>query len=265
MWLAILAGPLPHDGGVAVLARTQVAALPEHASEVLDDHRRCYPPVDGSTVLEPLYPDRLAEDFLALTTPGNSDPGADREAVDSWAATSLLSSPVGQDSPSWARGALSVLIETAHRWPHIAATQLAPLLTTRPELILHAGGTVLARLAALPDIDTALLEKIEALLPASRHIDLDLGIAALSARLVERRLKASSGPCTSRTDTSPSFPPGPSDSPCPFGSPSQLVIASSSMQALTWPTRTQNPPISITERPIGEAKRAPLLTAGRRR
>ncbi|MFI1659346.1 hypothetical protein ACH4ZU_31215 [Streptomyces sp. NPDC020472] len=40
---------------------------------VLDDHAFCYPAAEPQrgTVLEPLYPDRLAEDFLALTLPGH--------------------------------------------------------------------------------------------------------------------------------------------------------------------------------------------------
>ena len=87
-----------------------------------------------------------------------------------------------------------MLIETARRWPHIAAGQLYPLLRAHPQLILQAGGAALTSLAALPGVDLTVLEAIEARLPPHRHIDLDVGIAALTARLAGHRLTTSSDP-----------------------------------------------------------------------
>ncbi|TMR87853.1 hypothetical protein [Nonomuraea basaltis] len=60
--------------------------------------------------------------------------------------------------------------------------------------MLNAGGAALAALADLPDIEPALLEAIEACLPSGRHIDLDLGIAALSTRLTAHRLATTQDP-----------------------------------------------------------------------
>jgi hypothetical protein len=61
VFVAALSGPLPHPDGTALLEHT---GLPEtarvSAQQLLDMHSRCYPPGIPNTVLEPLYPDRLA-------------------------------------------------------------------------------------------------------------------------------------------------------------------------------------------------------------
>ncbi|MBO3753127.1 tetratricopeptide repeat protein [Streptosporangiaceae bacterium NEAU-GS5] len=196
VWAAITAGPLPYVDGVSVLAQTEIAVLAETADQVLTDHRRCYPPTDPATVLEPLYPDRLAEDFLALVTPGNTTPGADLSSVDPWADTALtkLLAPSPTGPPRWTRTALTVLIETAYRWPHIASTRLVPLMAAHPDLAAHAGGAALARLVSVPGIDPALLEHVDAELPPGRHVEFDLARAALSTALLERRLASAPGP-----------------------------------------------------------------------
>lgn len=98
--------------------------------------------------------------------------------------------------PTWARHAVTTLIEAAHRWPHLARQQLYPLLAAAPDLAVHAGGAALTRLADLDDIDTGLLEAIEAILPGHRHIDLDIGAAAVASRLAENRLAAATDPAT---------------------------------------------------------------------
>ena len=50
---------------------------------ILDDHRLCYPPLDAGHVLEPLYPDRLGEDFIAAMLPGASfDSDGDDDLAD---------------------------------------------------------------------------------------------------------------------------------------------------------------------------------------
>jgi hypothetical protein len=97
VYAATLTGPLSHAEGVEVLARAKVASVAEKASQVLTDHCKCYPPENPATVLEPLYPDRLGEDFIALTTPRH-EPGTAPTAagsgdlaalVDSWADTAV--------------------------------------------------------------------------------------------------------------------------------------------------------------------------------
>ena len=209
VYAATLTGPLSHAAGAEVLARATVASVPDNVNQILTDHGRCYPPEDPATVLEPLYPDRLGEDFIALTTPRH-DPGAASAAVDgdgdgdgddlaalvaSWAGTAvgqLLIPAAGRPPAEWTVRALTALIETGRRWRHIADDQLYPLLRAHPSLVLQAGGPVLSSLAALPDVDLTVLEAIEALLPRDRHIDLDAGIAALAMRLADHRLAGSS-------------------------------------------------------------------------
>jgi len=199
VYTAILTGPLSQAQGIEVLARVQVASVPENASQILTDHDKCYPPENPATVLEPLYPDRLGEDFIALTTPAATAVAGDLAAFeDAWAATAvpglLAPAPAGQRPAAWISPAITVLIEISRRWPHIASGQLYPLLHAHPQLVLQAGGAALTSLAALPGVDLTVLEAIEARLPPQRHIDLDAGIAALTARLVGHRLTTSSDP-----------------------------------------------------------------------
>ncbi|MEV5742811.1 tetratricopeptide repeat protein [Microbispora rosea] len=217
VYTATLTGRLGYDDGKAALARAEVEST-QAIGQLLKDHALCYPPAAASgpgpaspeggsaahasaTVLEPLYPDRLGEDFLALSTPGHSYDFP----VDLWARTAparLLAPPSGADPgpdedggvPAWARHAVTTLIEAAHRWPHLAQRQLYPLLADAPHLAVHAGGAALASLADLDDIDAELLAAIEALLPGHRHIDLDIGAAAVASRLARHRLAAATDP-----------------------------------------------------------------------
>lgn len=66
VFTAALTGPLPHPEATKLMERVE-RELP--TERILTDHSRCYPPTDPhrTTVLEPLYPDRLAEDFIAHT------------------------------------------------------------------------------------------------------------------------------------------------------------------------------------------------------
>ncbi|MGW5263595.1 tetratricopeptide repeat protein [Microbispora sp. NPDC004025] len=208
VYVATLTGRLGYEDGKAALARAEVEST-QAIGQLLKDHAVCYPPAgpaspegvsaphSSATVLEPLYPDRLGEDFIALSVPGHSCDFP----VDLWAQAAparLLAPPAGADGgpgeeggvPVWARHAVTTLIEAAHRWPHLARRQLYPLLADAPHLAVHAGGAALARLAALEDIDVGLLAAIEAMLPGHRHIDLDIGAAAIASRLAEHRLAA---------------------------------------------------------------------------
>ncbi|THA47829.1 AAA family ATPase [Streptomyces sp. A1136] len=203
---ATLTGPLARDPhGWDALHRAGLADTDAAANTLLDDHQYCYPPAHSHTVLEPLYPDRLGEDFIGLTTPPSpDDPGAPQPVsgavTDDWAhqvAQRLVLRRAGTDTPApWTRGTLTVLIETARRWPHIATGQLYPLLTNYPELALHAGGAALAALAGLDHIDITVLEAIEPHLPTGRHTDLDVGVAAITSRLARHRLDTTQDPLT---------------------------------------------------------------------
>jgi len=197
VYTATLTHSLRRDQAAVVLGRTGIATADE-APAVLDDHAHCYPLLvpDPGSALEALYPDRLGEDFLALTIPGHAHAGY---ACDPWAqdAVTRMLAPSGDGpgtAPVYARSALTVLIETARRWPHVAQRQLYPLLQAHPQLALSAGGAALAALAERPDISVGLLETIESRLPRHQQADIDIGIAALVRRLTEQRLPVTADP-----------------------------------------------------------------------
>ena len=200
-YTAALTHALPHDDGRAALARIGACAA-SAANQVLIDHAVAYPSTSDhtDTVLEPLYPDQLAEDFLALTTPGHQ---SDDYTPDPWAVHApqrLLAGPpapgasTATTGSAWTRTALNVLIAAADRWPHLTTTQLTPLLTDHPELMLHAGGAALAALSDLDHLGLDVLQPVETLLPENPHTDLDSGAAALTARLAPHRLAATYDP-----------------------------------------------------------------------
>ncbi|MFJ9530805.1 tetratricopeptide repeat protein, partial [Streptomyces cyaneofuscatus] len=205
VYTATLTRSLDYDTALEALTHARVeTSATLTTGRVLSDHAVCYPPPapntpdTPATYLEPLYPDRLGEDFLALTTPGYpprqhlSTGWADK------APAHLLAAATPDPAPAqpWTRDTLTILINTAERWPHIATRQLYPLLKNHPELALHAGGTALATLAGLDTIDLTVLEAIEAHLPTGRHIDLDVGIAAITSRLARHRLVTTNDPAT---------------------------------------------------------------------
>lgn len=191
VFTAILTRPLPYRQAVDVLDRVGVSGADESADIVLADHRCCYPPVDPDTVLEPLYPDRLAEDFLALLLPGHD---LDTYQPDAWASavpTQLLADsvgPIAPHNPGMIRAALTMLVEAARRWPHLVHRQLEPLLRGHPELALAAGSAVLSALAELSELDPQVLVAIESQFPMRSLVDLDPGIADVTTRVVRHQL-----------------------------------------------------------------------------
>jgi tetratricopeptide (TPR) repeat protein len=198
---ATLTGPLSYDAARDVVRRLGVAE-DDGTDALLHDHTVCCPPTDPRTVLEPLHPDRLGEDFLGLTLPGHAfqdylpDP-----VVAAWAGTApvrlLASDEEPETPPGYAGHAVTVLIETAHRWPHIADEYLYPLLRERPRLALAAGGAALVTLTNLPSVDIAVLEAIETVLPPYHHADFDLAAAAIARRrLTEHRRADTTTPYT---------------------------------------------------------------------
>ncbi|GIF51114.1 tetratricopeptide repeat protein [Asanoa ferruginea] len=188
VFVAALTGSLPHRDGSAVLRRVD---LETHPDRVLGDHAVCYPPADASEggVLEPLYPDRLAEDFLALSLPGHA---LDGHPADPWASSALPEIVTG-DVPYLSR-AITFLAAAAGRWPSVGERHLYPLLLANPGHAVAAGGAALAGLAELPSIPVPLLEAIEAELPDTRDVDLDVGIAAVAAALAAHRLAGDPDP-----------------------------------------------------------------------
>ncbi|MCX4962581.1 tetratricopeptide repeat protein [Streptomyces virginiae] len=199
VYLATLTGPLGYPDAKSAVGRVEVDSK-EAVGQLLKDHGVCYPPAGGTRgpdrraappQLQPLYPDRLGEDFVALLTPGHdhdfpADPWAD-------GAPARLLTPE-PDWPVWAAHALTTLVETAGRWPHLAQEQLFPLLTAHPRLALEATGAALAALVDLEDIDVELLRSIDALVPEHRNADLDVGIAALAVKLAAHNLADATSP-----------------------------------------------------------------------
>jgi len=166
-------------------------------------------------VLEPLLPDRLGEDFIAAVLPGAS---ADRTGSASIAhladpmAAELLTRLLGLTSTATVGGkvgfegappsavvgpVLGVLVETARRFEHVATNHLQPVIGVRPELLLVAGGGVIARAATISTL-APVIPKVGALLDKvigpGRHLRLDIGAVATAEQLVIQARQSRSAP-----------------------------------------------------------------------
>jgi tetratricopeptide (TPR) repeat protein len=184
----------PRPAARQALERAGFVDTSTAADRIIDDHNTCYPPADIRTVFEPLHPDRLGEDLIALSTPGHGHPSITRLERD-WtpeSITGLLAS--GPQPPVWGAAAVTVLVEAARRWPHLATSVLYPLLREHPQLAIAAGGSTLSRLTGIPGVDPTVLEALESLLPTGRHIDLDIAAAAITSALTRHRLAHTTDP-----------------------------------------------------------------------
>ncbi|WP_338933178.1 tetratricopeptide repeat protein [Streptomyces netropsis] len=191
VFTAALTGATTYPRATAIFNSLQ---LELHPDRVLTDHALCYPPADPGTVLEPLYPDRLAEDFLALTLPGHTTTAWPTESWAPSTAEALTTRDANGLPPVHITRALVFLAAAAapDRWPHVI-THLDKILRADPELAIAAGSATLTALADL-DLDPTLLEAIESHFPDGRHTDLAPGIAALTARLTAERLGKTKDP-----------------------------------------------------------------------
>jgi hypothetical protein len=182
VFVAALTGTVTSADGASLLKH---AGLREPA-RVVRDHAVPYPPPTTGYALEPLYPDRLAEDFLALTVPGHlADYPAQPWARESVAAVVRRSSHQGA-APPWSRRGVLFLAAAAERWSHVGPQCLYPLLAADPQLAVDAGSPALVSLAGLADVETSLLAAVESCFPRDRHSELDPGIAVLTERLFSR-------------------------------------------------------------------------------
>ncbi|MEU9236051.1 tetratricopeptide repeat protein [Streptomyces subrutilus] len=182
VFTASLSGAQPQEQGAMLVDALEIG---QPTPIVLADHGICYPAPEGAegTVLEPLYPDRLAEDFVALTVPGHE---ADYPAQ-AWAADTA--GTVLRHGSGPAR-AVPMLVAAAGRWPHLGPACLYPLLAADPGLGVAAGGAALTALAELPDITTALLEEVAGAVPDPAPANLVVGLAAVNVRLFASRIAA---------------------------------------------------------------------------
>ncbi len=172
------------------------------AVRVLQDHSVCYPADKDGMFLSPLYPDRLAEDFIALYTPEHGLAGY---ASDKWANGALFRlligsrqtfylDPTGSNSitPSgeqydktalYLRSAMLRFISAAQRWPHLVYKHLDTLLDGWPTLALMGGNAALIALAETPGINNEVLDRIQDSLPFNLQSDLAVGAAAIARRV----------------------------------------------------------------------------------
>ncbi|WP_422733147.1 tetratricopeptide repeat protein [Micromonospora sp. WMMD558] len=182
VFTAALTGSVDHPTGKAILTGLD---LETHPQRILADHGDCYPPADPTRVLEPLYPDRLAEDYLALTVAGHS---AHHRSFP-WAAPTaiaLLTRDADGAAPAWAPRAITFLASATQRWPHLGTATVHPLLRTDPKLAIDAGSAALIALSDLTHLPLDTLKAIERLLPRDRQFDLEPGAAAITRALLRR-------------------------------------------------------------------------------
>lgn len=134
VYAATLTGPLSYPDALSALRCVRVES-PEELGQLIRDHERCYPANEEDNALEPLYPDRLGEDFIALTTPGHNN---SIYPPDPWAYGALArllkfceeGGHKSHGSPSWALSMETLLNEIGSRWPHIASFTLGGRLAT---------------------------------------------------------------------------------------------------------------------------------------
>lgn len=151
VYAATLTGAVPWPQAREVLTRLDIN--PGDPGRALDDHAVAYPARQPDTVLEPLYPDRLGEDFIALMLPHGPMRSLIHTAWTTQAPQQLFSvSDRSLEGLAWPRRALITLIETAQRWEHVAERQLTPLLTARPTLVHRAGSAALSALVRIPSL-----------------------------------------------------------------------------------------------------------------
>ncbi|MCH7231046.1 hypothetical protein L0U85_09305 [Glycomyces sp. L485] len=194
VFTAVLTGPHPnYRDAQAALHR---AGIGDNLDQLLDDHRAIYPPADDRHSLEPLYPDRLAEDFLGLLTPGHGV----SFYTNPWAAVAPVDlvrrEPGAEPFPHTAQ-TLIFLTAAATRWPHLNRT-LARVLESDPALGVLGGGASLHAVATAPGLETEVLEQVAEHLPSKLGLDLVPGAEAIISAIADRRLAESTQSATGR-------------------------------------------------------------------
>lgn len=202
VFVATLTRGLARDEATTLL---QALDLGVPSPVILDDHRLCYPPPDAWHVLEPLYPDRLGEDFIAAMLPGasfDSDGDDLADLADSGAPDILRRllglpgtsrripgpGPVSEWPHALVRPVMTELVEVSLRWDHVASRYLLPHISRDPSLILAAGNTALGRLPAVPGADAVLPgvgTALDQVIGTGVNLDLDAGAVIIADRLAE--------------------------------------------------------------------------------
>lgn len=188
VFIATLAGPAD-IGAAHVLLKRFIPGV-SHA-QTLADHSVCYPPTDADrgNRLEPLLPDRLAEDFLALTVPGHPVTGY---PSDTWATAFPAALLTSSETAACAPRAVTFLASAADRWTHLGENVLYPLLLARPDIAIAAGSGALTTIAKITAIDASVLASVESAMERQfgdqmfvgdeTPVDLAVGFAEITAR-----------------------------------------------------------------------------------
>jgi hypothetical protein len=125
VFVATLTGEVARDEGILALEAAGVAS-DGGAATILDDHAECYPPANDGTWLQPLYPDRLAEDFLAIQLVDHLRDSA----AGAWFAPVpyklFAAEPGGQPAP-WRDRIRTMLSEASVRYPRLDFRELLRL------------------------------------------------------------------------------------------------------------------------------------------
>ncbi|MEU6986096.1 tetratricopeptide repeat protein [Streptomyces sp. NPDC046324] len=179
VFTAGLTGALPRAGGLTVLERLGTPA----PQQSMDDHAFCYPAADDALALEPLYPDRLTEDFLALTLPGHDVDHPHQPWAPTLTAFLLARTGEDREPPAWTPRSLTFLADAAVRWPHLAP-YLNAILRGDPALATAAGSAALSSIASVPGLDVSLIHALHDHFPHGAP-DLAPGIADVMLRLGE--------------------------------------------------------------------------------
>ena len=186
--VATLTRGLPADAAVELLAELGVGVDPQ---TVVDEHSQCYPVTGRGQVLDPLYPDRLGEDFVAALMPGAPLGPADELSLGFLADPTAVGivkmlthaeKVAAVRTPAW-----TILVEVARRWPHVAAT-LLPWIREAPALLVGCGGTVIARAATIAALGPALPplgRLLDTTIGAGVHLTLDPGAVVVQEQLVQ--------------------------------------------------------------------------------
>ncbi|MFJ6352898.1 hypothetical protein ACIQKB_26060 [Streptomyces sp. NPDC092046] len=191
VFTAVLTGPMRRADARPLLDRL---LLRTPVDGLLSAHAERYPPTDPAAahVLEPMLPDRLAEDYLALTLPGSPVSGYPTDLWSVTAVARILRRETG-NAPAWTPRSLTFLLAAAERWPHIGPDVLFPLLRRDPALAVRGGDAVLAAIAALDFVDPDVLEAIAPLVPRG-DVRMGAGAGELAARITTRRLQRAEHP-----------------------------------------------------------------------
>ncbi|MEW1735853.1 tetratricopeptide repeat protein [Nocardia beijingensis] len=186
VFTAAMLGPTVQPNGAQVMEK----ALGDLAKEtpvqrVIDDHAICYPPLDDRYALQPMYPDRLAEDFMALSVPGHPVDSMPAEYWGTVLLLTLIEIASYQTSDILTARAIGFLAEAASRWEHLVP-YLSHVFDEAPGIALKVSGDTLLTIAGLEKLSTMALLRIGKVAPppVKDRPGTDLAFARISERLL---------------------------------------------------------------------------------